>query len=131
MKKRGQEWLAGLRLAYPSASSPYWRTLPLRRLPKLLLGTFFIASVVGFSADMLLLSHRRLGGGFFWPIFLGAMAAGLLATRIKRSRLALALQPLLLAVGWLAYRAAMTGTPFLIPDALHRRVVFDAVGIWV
>jgi sigma-B regulation protein RsbU (phosphoserine phosphatase) len=130
MKKMGEEWLDGLRLAYPSASSPYWRALPLRRLRKLLMGTFFIASTVGFSADMLLLGHRSLGDGLFWPIFLGAMAAGLLAARIKRFRLAVALQLILLGVAWLAYRAAIMGATLPIPDMLHRRVVFDAIGIW-
>ncbi|HMD99353.1 MAG TPA: hypothetical protein VKM93_18755 [Terriglobia bacterium] len=83
MKKRAQEWLAVLRSAYPSASSSYWRALPLRRLRKLLIGTFLIASAVGFSTDVPLLSHKRLGGGFFWPVFAGTMTPGVLAAQIK------------------------------------------------
>ncbi len=80
------KWLEGLGSAYPSAFSPYWRALPMRRLTKLMVGTFFSASVAGFAADLLQLNHPRLGRGFLWPIFGGAMAAGISATRIKKFR---------------------------------------------
>ncbi len=95
------KWLAGVRSAYPSAFSPYWRALPIGRMRKLLMGTFFTASVVGFAIDLLQLNHQRLGGGFFWPIFGGAMAAGIQAARIKKIQLDLPLSLLMVVVGWL------------------------------
>ncbi len=123
--------LAGLGSAYPSTFSPYWRALPMRRMTRLLLGTFFMASVGGFAVDLLQLDHPSLGHGFFWPIFGGTMAAGISAARIKKFRLALPLWLVMIAVAWLAYRAAHVSSSFPLPDALHQRVVFDAFGIWL
>jgi hypothetical protein len=69
------KWLrkgrAGLGSGYPSAFSPYWRALPMRRMTKLLMGTFFYVAGVGFAVDLLQINHPRLGHGFFWPIFAG------------------------------------------------------------
>jgi hypothetical protein len=87
MRKRLQELVADLGSAFPSAFSPYWRTLPMRRMKKLLTAALFIFSVIGFVVDLLSLGGQRLGRGFFWPVFLGAMATGLLAARVKRIRL--------------------------------------------
>lgn len=83
-------WLQKLRVilssAFPSATSPYWWALPLRRMKSLLAGAFFITAVAGFAADLLQLNVQPLGRGFFWPAFFGAGAAvGLVAT-IKRVR---------------------------------------------
>jgi serine phosphatase RsbU (regulator of sigma subunit) len=131
MKKWLHKWQAALGSGYPSAFSPYWRTLPIRNLTKLLMGTFFTAAGIGFAVDLLQLNHPRLGHGFFWPIFGGAMAAGLSAARIKKFRLALPLWLVMVAIGGLAYRAAHASRLLPLPDALHQRVVFDAVGIWL
>lgn len=123
--------MAILGSAYPSAFSPYWRALPMRHITKLLIGTFFTAAGVGFAVDLLQLNHPRLGHGFFWPIFGGAMAAGLSAARIKKFRLALPLWLVMVVLAWLAYRVVSASTTFPLPSGLHRRVVFDAVGIWL
>lgn len=131
MNKWLRKWLAGLGSGYPSASSPYWRALPIRHMTKLLMGTFFTAAGVGFAVDLLQLNHPRLGHGFFWPIFGGAMAAGISAARIKKFRLALPLWLVMVVVGGLAYRAAQASGLLPLPETLHRRVVFDAVGIWL
>ena len=75
------KWLASLGTAYPSASSSYWRTMPLGRLKKLLAAAFFTVSVLGFVLDLLLLNHPHLGRGLVWPLLMGAMAAGTLAAK--------------------------------------------------
>ena len=73
-----KEWLQKLRgilsSAFPSAASPYWRALPLRRMKSLLAGVFFTSAVVGFAADLVQLNVQPLGRGFFWPALLGAGA---------------------------------------------------------
>jgi phosphoserine phosphatase RsbU/P len=131
MNKWFPKWFAGLGSAYPSAFSPYWRALPMRRLTKLLAGTFLVAAGVGAAVDLLQLNHPRLVHGFFWPIFAGTMAAGILATRIKKFRLVLPLWLLMVGLAWLAYRAVRASESFPLPDALRQRVVFDAVGIYL
>ena len=52
MKKKLQEWLGLWSTAYPTASSPYWRSQPIGRMKSLLAGVFFSASVVGFAFDL-------------------------------------------------------------------------------
>ena len=81
------KWLEGLGTAYPSASNSYWRTMPLGRMKKLLAAAFFTVSVFGFVLDLLLLNHPHLGRGLVWPLLMGAMAAGTLAARIKKTHL--------------------------------------------
>jgi len=128
MNNRLDKWRAGLFSAYPNFSSPYWRALPLGRMKKPLMGVFFTAAGVGFAVDLLQINHPPLAHGFFWPFFGGAMAAGVFATRIKRSRLALPLWLLMVVLGGLAYRGASVSRVSL---PLRSRVVFDALGIWL
>ena len=98
------KWRAGVRSAYPSASSPYWRALPMRRLTKLLVAAFFSVSGAGFAADLLQLNHPPLGHGFFWPVFFGVMGAGVFAARVNKLRLAFPLWLVMVALAALAYR---------------------------
>src|SRR5260370_17675528 len=83
VKRSMEKWLAGFRAAYPSAASPYWRALPMRRMGKLIGGTFFTTVALGFTADLLQLNARSLGRGFFWPIFIGGPGASIFLARIK------------------------------------------------
>jgi serine phosphatase RsbU (regulator of sigma subunit) len=129
MRERLQKLVADLGSAFPSAFSPYWRTLPMRRMKKLLIAAFFTFSVVGFVIDLLSLDGQRLGRGFFWPVFTGAMATGLLAARVKTIRLFPILFLIVSAVGWEAIRVSYASTPAPVPAALKSRVLFDAVGI--
>src|SRR5881397_466419 len=129
MNKWLRKWRAGLGSGYPGAFSPYWRALPMRRMTKLLMGTFFYVAGFGFAVDLLQLNHPRLGHGFFWPIFGGALAAGVSAARIKRFRLALPLWLVMVALAALVFRAVHASRSLPIPDGLQQRVVFDAVGI--
>jgi hypothetical protein len=131
MSNRFQKSLSSLRSAFPSALSPYWRTLPIGRMKLLLAGTFLSFSAVGFCFDLLQLNAPRLGRGFYWPILAGASATALLAAIIKQVRLSPLLYLLAFGLGWLGYWASHGSTPFPVPEVLHGRVVFDAVGILV
>ena len=142
-----KKWLLKLRVilssAFPSAASPYWRALPLRRMKILLAGVFFISAVVGFAGDLVQLNVQPLGRGFFWPAFFGAGAVvGSVAT-IKRVRF-----PVLIFIvvcwiggglaglgwlgwGWFTYMISLLVTPWPMPQAMKARIVFDAVGITI
>jgi serine phosphatase RsbU (regulator of sigma subunit) len=149
MKKRLQEWRAILGSAFPRASNPYWRALPLRRMKRLLAGTFFTSAVVGFAADLLQLNVQRLGRGFFSPVLFGTAGMGVLLANIRRLRPALSILAVIAAMyaaisvagglsglgwigrGWLAYLTSLFSEPWPIPQALRTRILFDAVGIWL
>jgi serine phosphatase RsbU (regulator of sigma subunit) len=123
------KWLAGLGTAYPSASSSYWRTMPLKRMRKLLAAAFFTVSALGFVLDLLFLNHPHLGRGLVWPLLLGAMAAGTLAARIKRTHLYPLIWLTLLAVMCLAFIVPYTSPRLPVPEALKQRVSFDAIAL--
>ena len=53
------KWLEALGTAYPSASSSYWRTMPLLQMKKPLAAAFFPVSVLGFVLDLLVLNHPQ------------------------------------------------------------------------
>jgi serine phosphatase RsbU (regulator of sigma subunit) len=143
MKKKLQQWSGSLSTAYPTASSPYWRSLPIRRMKRLLAGVFFSASVVGFAFDLLQLPLPPLGRGFFWPLVLGGSATGLLLTRIRRVPIFLISIVVLVWLvgalsglgwygqGWLTYPISLAVTPSPIPQTLRVRILFDAIGIWL
>ena len=142
MKKKTQPWSGILSFTYPTASSPYWRSLPIRRMKTLLAGVFVSASVVGFAFDLLQLPLPRLGWGFFWPFVLGTAAVGVLVSRIKRVPILLLSIVLLIWVagglsglgwyglGWLSYPTSLVWAPSPIPHALRMRIVVDAIGVW-
>src|SRR5215469_2938103 len=149
MKRSLQKWRLTLRSAFPSASSPYWRALPLRRMKSLLAGVFFTTAVVGFVADLLQLNVQPLGRGFFWPLFFGTASVGILVANVKRVRpvfltllVVLAAYPFIWmagglsglgwqGLGWLTYPISFAFTPWPIPDALKVRILFDAIGIFI
>jgi hypothetical protein len=131
MKKKLRRWLAGASSAFPAAFSPYWRALPLGRMKIFLAGYFFLGAAGGFAIDLLQINAPRVGGGFFWPVLVGTGAAALRAAGIKRVRLIPLLLLPLVATAWLGYRASHVSMPLPVPDAVHRRVPFDAIGILV
>ncbi len=143
MKNKLQKWLDVWSTAFPTASSPYWRSQPIPRMKSLLAGVFFSASVVGFAFDLLQLPLPPLGRGFFWPLVLGAAAVGTLVTSIKRVPILLFLMVVLiwlvgglsglgwLGVGWLTYPISLFVVPSPIPQTMRLRILFDAIGIWV
>src|SRR4029077_3479124 len=129
MNSRDDKW-AGLLSGYPNFSSPYWRALPLGRMKKLLVGVFFITAGGGFGVDLFLIDYPSLAHGWFWPLFLGVMAASVFAARIKRPRLALLAWLLMVVLAIIAFRIA-SNSRGSFPGRLNRRVGFDAVGIWL
>lgn len=131
MKTSFRRWFASVGSAFPSAFSPYWRALPIRRMKMLLAGTFFVASAVGFAFNLMQLNTSRVGRGLFWPILVGAAATALTVAAIKRVRLIPLLYVLFATIAWLGYRASHVSAPIQVPDALQRRVLFDAIGICV
>ncbi len=131
VKKKLRTWLAGVGSAIPSALSPYWRALPIRRMKTLLAGTFLVASAAGFAADLMQLDAPRVGRGFFWPILAGAAATAVFAAIIKKVRLLPVLYLAAFVIAWLGYRAAHVAPPLPVPHELQRRVLFDAIGIWL
>jgi len=131
MKNWHHKWISGLGSAFPHAFSPYWRTLPIARMKLYLAGSFLIASAAGFCFDLLQLNAPRLGRGLYWPILTGATATAILAAIIKKIRLTPFLYLLACGLGWFGYHASHGSAPSPIPEALHRRVVFDVVGILV
>jgi hypothetical protein len=130
MKKKLRTWLAGVGSAFPSNFSPYWRVLPLRRMKMFLVGYFFVGAAGGFTFDLLQLNASRVGGGFFWPVLVGTGAAALRAAGIKRVRVVPLLLLLVVLTAWLGYWASHVSTPLPVPVAVHRRVLFDAIGIF-
>jgi hypothetical protein len=143
MKKWLQKLRGILSSAFPSAASPYWRALPLRRMKSLLAGAFFITAVAGFAADLVQLNIHPLGRGFFWPAFFGAGAVVGSVAAIKRLR-----YPVLIFIvvcwiggglaglgwlgwGWVTYMISLLETPWSIPKAMKARIVFDAIGITI
>jgi hypothetical protein len=131
MKKKLRTWLAGVRSAFPTAFSPYWHMLPLGRMKMFLAGYFFVGAAGGFAFDLLQLNASRVGGDFFWPVLVGTGAAALRAAGIKRFRLVPLLLLLVVVTAWLGYRASHVSLPLPVPVAVHRRVLFDAIGILV
>ena len=143
MKKRSQQRPGILSTAYPTASSPYWRSLPIRRMKRLLAGVFFSAAVVGFAFDLLQLPLPPLARGFFWPLVLGGSAVGVLVTRTKRVPILLFCVVVLVwlvgglsgfgwyGLGWLIYPTSLMWAPSPIPQARRVRILFDAIGVWV
>lgn len=129
MQRMFRTWLAGVGSAWPTAYSPYWRALPVGRMKMLLAGTFLIASAVGFALDLMQLKAPPAGRGLFWPFLAGAAATAVLLAVIKRVRLIPLLYVLTAAIAWVGYRASHASTPLQVPDALSRRVLFDAIGI--
>ena len=131
MKKKLRTWLAGVSSAFPTAFSPYWRVLPLGRMKMFLAGYFCVGAAGGFAFDLLQLNASRVDGGFFWPVLVGTGAMALTAAAIKRVRVIPLLFLLVGLTAWLGYWASHVSTPLPVPVAVHRRVLFDAIGILV
>ena len=130
MSNRGDKW-TGLASGYPNFFSPYWRALPLGRMKMFLAGYFFVGAAGGFAFDLLQLNASRVGGGFFWPVLVGTGATALRAAGIKRVRVIPLLFLLVGLTAGLGYWASHISTGLPVPVPVHRRVLFDAIGILV
>ena len=98
---------------------------------KFLVAAFITWCAVGFVIDLLLVNYQPLGRGFFWPIYFGTLGAAVFAARMGR----IGLVPVLLLITgaglWLAVRISFHSPASPDLEAMHRRVVFDAIGILV
>src|SRR2546427_9360250 len=114
-----------------NTSSAYGRTLPMLSMGKFLAASFITWCAVGFVIDLLLVNNQPLGRGFFWPIYFGTLGTAVFAARMKRTGL---VPVLLLITGgglWLAVRISLHSSSSPDLEVMHRRVVFDAIGILV
>jgi Stage II sporulation protein E (SpoIIE) len=129
MKTAVHTWISD-RWAF-NTSTAYWRTLPSVSRWKFLVAGFITWCAVGFVIDLLLVDYQPLGRGFFWPIYFGTLGTALFAARMRRTGLVPVLLLIMGAGLWLAVRIASHS--FALPDleAMHRRVVFDAIGTLV
>jgi serine phosphatase RsbU (regulator of sigma subunit) len=129
MKATSQTWISNQWAA--STTSAAWRTLTMRSLGKLLAAAFITFGGIGFVIDLLLLNYQPLVRGFFWPLYSGTLGAAGLTARIKRFRLVPVVLLATLLGLWLGVRLSFHSSAPPDLEALHRRVVFDAIGILV
>jgi Stage II sporulation protein E (SpoIIE) len=114
-----------------NTSSAYWRMLSKLSKVKFLVAAFITWCAVGFVIDVLLVNYEPLGRGFFWPIYFGTLGTALFAARMGRTGLVPVLL-LIMGVGlWLAVRISFHSFASPPLETMHRRVVFDAIGILV
>jgi hypothetical protein len=137
MKTTVQKLLSDRWARHTISEAAFGRTLPMRSMGKFLAAAFITWCAVGFVIDLLLLNYQPLARGFFWPIYSGTLGTAVFAVRIRarfRLRSVLLLIVLLLITGaglWLAVRISFHSSASPDVEAMHRRVVFDAIGILV
>ena len=129
MKPAVHRWLSR-RWAF-NTSNAYWRTLPMLSMGKFLAAAFITWCAVGFAIDLLLVNYRPLGRGFFWPIYFGTLGTALFAARMRRTGLVPVFLVIMGAGLWLAVQISFHASASPDLEAMHRRVVFDAIGILV
>jgi hypothetical protein len=114
-----------------NTSTAYWRALPMLSMGKFLVAAFITWCAVGFVIDLLLVNYQPLGRGFFWPIYFGTLGTAIFWARISRTGL---VPVLLLITGaglWLAVRISFHSSASPDLEAMHGRVILDAIGILV
>jgi serine phosphatase RsbU (regulator of sigma subunit) len=114
-----------------NTSNAYWRTLSKLSMGKFLVAAFITWCAVGFVMDLLLVNHQPLGRGFFWPIYFGTLGTALFSARMGRTGLVPVLLLIMGAGLWLAVRISFRSSESPDLETMHRRVVFDAIGILV
>jgi serine phosphatase RsbU (regulator of sigma subunit) len=129
MKPAVHRWLSR-RWAF-NTSNAYWRTLPMLSMGKFLAAAFITWCAVGFAIDLLLVNYQPLGRGFFWPIYFGTLGTALFAARMRRTGLVPVFLVIMGAGLWLAVQISFHASASPDLEAMHRRVVFDAIGILV
>jgi hypothetical protein len=132
MKATVQTWLSDRWARHTISEPAFGRMLPMRSMGKFLAAAFITWCAVGFVIDLLLLNYQPLARGFFWPIYSGTLGTAVFAARIRgRFRLGSVLLLITGAGLWLAVRISFHSSASPDVEAMHRRVVFDAIGILV
>jgi hypothetical protein len=119
-----------LRTAYPSASNPYWRTLSLGRMGRLLAGSFLLTSVAGFGVNLTDARHPFLHG-LFWPVLIASLSTATLIARVRKPRWAPVLLLLAGVVIWSGVRLQQAVSIPLDWGEIAPQLFLDAFGIWV
>jgi hypothetical protein len=131
MNKNFEKWLDAVKSAYPSALSPYWRTMPIGRMTKLIVGLLALLLGAGCLADLLQIRTHPLAHGLYWPALFVFMGTAIFIARVKRPRLFLPLSLLIflgLLLGYLQVRASPT-VP--ITEADFPRILADTLAAWI
>jgi hypothetical protein len=132
MKATVQTWFSDRWARHTISEPAFGRMLPMRSMGKFLAAAFITWCAVGFVIDLLLLNYQPLARGFFWPIYSGTLGTAVFAARIRgRFRLASVLLLITGAGLSLAVRISFHSSASPDVEAIHRRVVFDAIGILV
>jgi hypothetical protein len=132
MKATVQTWFSDRWARHTISEPAFGRMLPRRSMGKFLAAAFITWCAVGFVIDLLLLNYQPLARGFFWPIYFGTLGTAVFANRLRGSfRLGLVLLLITGAGLWLAVRISFHSSASPDVEAMHRRVVFDAIGILV
>jgi serine phosphatase RsbU (regulator of sigma subunit) len=113
----------------PTASNPYWRTLRLRRIAPLLVGTFLLSSVIGFAYNLVFPDRPPILHGVFWPLLFPTLFTCVLVLRLKKPRWATLAGIFAMGVILLALQAQIHGVRVSVPDLLRREMLFNAIGI--
>ena len=125
MKSAVHRWLSN-RWAF-NTSNAYWRTLPMLSMGRSWPAAFISWCAVGFAIDLLLVKYQSLGRGFFWPFILARLGLPSLWPAWGTSG---PCSPAIAGAGlWLAARISFHSSASPDLEAMHRRVVFDAIGM--
>jgi len=131
MNKKFEKWSDAVKSAFPSALSPYWRTMPIGRMTKLIVGLLAVGFGAGCLADLLQIRANPLAHGLYWPALFVVMGTAIFIARVKRPRLFLPLSLLIflgLLLGYLLVRSSPT-VP--ITEADFPRILADTLGTWI
>ena len=134
-RRRAREWTRaigeGFQTSYPSPSNPYWRALPLRKMKRLLVGTFLLLSVVGFALNIIRFNQRQLLHGFFWPLVIASLSTLGLVLRLTRRHWVIPTVVLVGGTWWLALRFQASLPTLAAPHKPERELLFNAFGIMI
>jgi len=132
MKTTVQKLLSDRWARHTISEAAFGRTLPMRSMGKFLAAAFITWCAVGFVIDLLLLNYQPLARGFFWPIYFGTLGTAVFAARMRGGFRHVTVLLLITGAGlWLAVRISFHSSASPDVEAMHRRVVFDAIGILV
>jgi len=120
-----------LQTGRPTGTNPYWRTVPLRRTTRLLVGVFLLGSVGGFAVDLIVVAfgHRPLLRGFYWPLIIAPLATCARILRLKKPRWAAFARLPAFVIFLLALPFQFRATGLILPSSVKTQFILNAVGI--
>jgi len=117
----------------PTGTNLYWRTVPLRRTMRLLVGVFLLGSVGGFAVDLIVAAsgHPPLLYGFYWPFIIASLATCARILRLKKPRWAAFARLPAFVIFLLALPFQFRTTELILPSSVKAQFMLSAVGISV